>query len=291
MELDLDINNYDFEDLKNLFNISEQFTEFELKNAYKQVLKTHPDKSGLDKEYFLFFSKAFKLLKQIYDYSHKKEECIKRQVYNNEQEEDKNIKQIVNKNKNVKEFNKKFNEIFEKVKIEDGEQDNGYDEWFRSNNDMIETKATNVRDMNNEIEELKSRNRERALIVHNGIQDLAYNSGSYNLIREKPQEYSSDVFSKLQYEDLKKAHTETVVPVTEEDYRNRKHFNNTNDLLVYRKQNEQLLSEDESKQLLMNNKSKEQSENLNNAYKMMKQMEKIEESHKQWKAHFKLLTN
>ena len=45
--------------------------------------------------------------------------------------------------------------------------------------------------------------------------------GGYDLTRSKPMR-SSDIFSKLQYDDLRKAHTETVVPVTHEDYLRRK---------------------------------------------------------------------
>ena len=61
-ELDLDINNYELNDILNLFQIPSDFTEEQLKQCKKAVLKTHPDKSGLDKEVFLFFSKAYKVL-------------------------------------------------------------------------------------------------------------------------------------------------------------------------------------------------------------------------------------
>jgi len=47
--MDLDITNYDYEDILKLFNISKQFSEEDLKSAKKRVLASHPDKSGLDK--------------------------------------------------------------------------------------------------------------------------------------------------------------------------------------------------------------------------------------------------
>jgi hypothetical protein len=56
MDLDLDITNYDYDDILKLFNISKQFNTEDLKNAKKQVLASHPDKSGLDKSYFLFYT-------------------------------------------------------------------------------------------------------------------------------------------------------------------------------------------------------------------------------------------
>ena len=45
--MDLDINNYNLDDLLNLFKISAHFGESDLKRAKQIVLKTHPDKSGL----------------------------------------------------------------------------------------------------------------------------------------------------------------------------------------------------------------------------------------------------
>ena len=64
--LDLNIHNYDLNDLLNLFKMPFHFKEEDLKSAKKIVLKTHPDKSKLDKEYFLFFSQAYKYLLKIH---------------------------------------------------------------------------------------------------------------------------------------------------------------------------------------------------------------------------------
>ena len=44
----LNIQNYSYEDLLQLFDI-QQLNKQSLKYAYKSVIKTHPDKSGLDK--------------------------------------------------------------------------------------------------------------------------------------------------------------------------------------------------------------------------------------------------
>jgi hypothetical protein len=75
-----------------------------------------------------------------------------------------------------------------------------------------------------------------ALIQRNEIQTANSSGGGgyYGLGREAPQEYSSGLFSSLQYEDLKKAHTESVIPVTEDDYHNVKKFRNVNELQTFR---------------------------------------------------------
>ena len=57
MSVDLDINNYNLQDILSLFKIPVNFDERDLKKAKQIVLKTHPDKSKLPAEYFLFYSK------------------------------------------------------------------------------------------------------------------------------------------------------------------------------------------------------------------------------------------
>ena len=64
--IDLNIHNYDLNDLIALFKLPFHFKEEHLKDAKKIVLMTHPDKSRLDKEYFLFFSQAYKYLLKIH---------------------------------------------------------------------------------------------------------------------------------------------------------------------------------------------------------------------------------
>ena len=98
-----------------------------------------------------------------------------------------------------------------------------------------------------------------------------------------PEYYSSDIFSNLQYEDLKKAHTETVVPVTTNDYNKVLKFNNANVLRQYRnQQNIKPMTETEAQDYLneLNNKTEETSVQL--AYKMARQDEETEKANKTW---------
>ena len=66
--LDLNIDNYNLNDLLELFNISNNFTEEDMKKAKRKVLQLHPDKSNLDKKFFLFFTKAYKIIYGIYEF-------------------------------------------------------------------------------------------------------------------------------------------------------------------------------------------------------------------------------
>ena len=136
--LDLDIKNYNLEDITNLFNIPIVFDEAELRKAKLTVLQTHPDKSKLPKEYFLFFSSAYKMLYQIYTFRNGKNRNKKENYKEIIDEEtvdpsEDSMKLCVEKVKrlNAVEFNKLFNEHYEKCKIQ-MDEDAGYEEWFRS---------------------------------------------------------------------------------------------------------------------------------------------------------------
>ena len=75
-DMDLNIDNYSLNDLLELFNIPFDFDEEHLKQVKKTVLKTHPDKSGLDKEIFLFFCKAYKLIYSAYNFRSRSERYL-----------------------------------------------------------------------------------------------------------------------------------------------------------------------------------------------------------------------
>ena len=53
---DLNLDNYGLDDLLTLFHVNYNLDENEMKKAKLIALKTHPDKSGLPKEVFMFFS-------------------------------------------------------------------------------------------------------------------------------------------------------------------------------------------------------------------------------------------
>ncbi len=290
-QLDLNIDNYDLQDILDLFKLDINFNKSELKGAYKITVQTHPDKSRLDKKYFLFFLKAFKILKNIYDVTHKEDTCTHSQnrgeiYYINE---NKTNKLLADKIKDTPNFHEWFNETFEKVKIQDEEVDNGYNEWFTSTENMNSDDIASPADMASAFE--KKKRETKALIVHTGVQDIISSSSGYNLVREAPINYSSDIFSNLKYEDLKKAHTETVVPVNDDDFHNRKHFRNTDELIRHRHQNSKMLSEGETQQIYQQQQQNKQKSNINRAYKLTKQYDEIKKANKTWWGSLQLLTN
>ncbi len=276
MDMDLDINNYELNDILKLFKIPVLFNDKHLREAKVVVLQMHPDKSRLPKEYFLFFTKAYKILYEIYKVRFPDEKKYKehgfsysavidrelnqnksktahnaedREYYKTEEEAYKKLQKM-----DSTDFNKWFNEKFEKFRMHDEEQDGGYEEWFRNKNKNDNNTGQNDDDddmepyelgdtwseRNERIERKKKMLRDKmALIERNEVMTLdsvgcGGNGGYYGLGREAPQEYSSGLFSSLQYEDLKKAHTESVIPVTAEDFMNRKKYSSVNEMQMFR---------------------------------------------------------
>ena len=63
----LNIHQYSFKELLELFDLSNTISVEDLKRAKKKVLMTHPDKSKLHSEYFLFYKKAFDIIYYFYE--------------------------------------------------------------------------------------------------------------------------------------------------------------------------------------------------------------------------------
>jgi hypothetical protein len=289
--LDLDINNYNLNDILRLFKLSTDFTGNDMKRAKKMVLMTHPDKSKLSPDVFLFYSKAYKILFYVYNFR-KRAESEGDTEYTPDIE---NVKKSLGEEERIKkftasnDFNKKFNEIFESNRMTDDDNDSGYTEWFKSDNDINTDKATNVSQMNSIIENKKKQVRE--LVVHEDFSALGENS-NYDLTREKPQNYSSDIFSKLPYEDLRKAHMESVIPVTEEDYLSRKHFSNLNELKSSRNsENVSPMDKTQVKQFLKNQEQKNIQIGSNVAFSLARQAQESSRINNNISRHFNRILN
>jgi len=228
--VDLDINNYELNDLLELFNLKTIYDLEDLKTAKKIVLKMHPDKSKLLPEYFLFYCKAYKRLCSLYLIKNKNLQKIEETEYTKDIDE--SIKNVLDKNiflQENKNFNKEFNEMFEKNNIKEKQ---GYGEWLK---DTYE--HDNKIEFDNNIswdDKINIKKKEmKTLVKYNGVDNLFFNT-SASFIDDEVINNNSDLFSSLTYQDLKQAHTETLIPVTDEDYDNVLKFNTLNEYKIYR---------------------------------------------------------
>lgn len=278
--MDLDITNYDYEDILKLFKVGQHFNEEDLKRAKKQVLASHPDKSGLDKSYFLFFSSAYKILFNIYNFREKHSSTTNLNNYNenyNADADEANALLIhkITSNKSSAQFNSWFNEQFENFKITNDYEANGYGDWLTNadgeEQEQTQAQCKDLNSLHKIIEEKKQILRTHNLVKKKNV--CEFNNTNYcDLTNSKPEDYSSGLFSKFQYEDLKKAHTESLIPVTNED--NITNYSSLED--IRNKRASQVISplkHEEATSLL--NKSKEDENNISTAraYSLFKQDE------------------
>lgn len=282
MDIDLNIENYNFNDLLNLFNLEYNFTERDLKQCYKTVLKTHPDKSGLDQEYFLFYTKAFKVLKNIFEYKNKNTSTLDNKKSKIEylalSEEDAGKQLLVDnlQKKKSKDFNKWFNETFEKINI-NNDINSGYGNWFKSEEDIADSNIKSVNQLHEKI--IQKKEALSALVKVTDINDFNSMSNINELDTDQPESYSAGLFSKLQYDDLKKAHTESVIPVCDNDYNKIKKFNNIGSLRDFRNnQNLKPMGKEQARETLNNNHNNLDKINTELAYKLTRQAEAAEKA-------------
>jgi hypothetical protein len=368
--LDLDIDNYNLPDILALFNLPTLFNEDDLRRAKLAVLKTHPDKSKLPKEYFLFFTKAYRIVHQIYtirhpvtnehytqyaertprtsavpslrcvgkdtltepyipidgttaataaaktvvdygrlmqtegyrheaddEYARDTHERMKRRLDEMMSGSGSGSGTTTKQNATVKagEFNRWFNEKFEQYRLKDDELETGYEAWFRGTStdadDEDGAKGGDVDDSGSWADKVARLNQRKqalrnkyALVERHELEYAGDGGGGYDLTRERPQEYSSGIFGNLRYEDLKKAHTESVIPVTEEDYYKTKRFNNVNELQTFRDQSRRDLHKQTSKveqeRIYQQSRMRQEEEDTRRAFILAKQDEISRDIHK-----------
>ena len=286
--LDLDINNYELKDILSLFRLDYNFTEDDLKRAKKMALMTHPDKSNMDKKYFLFFTSAYKVIYSIYQFrTRSNSQQSTEYVIDEEKDEDKEaLLRDISKKKN---FNKLFNKLFEQNRIHDEASETGYGDWLKSEDD-IDTRKTTRSEMNETFEKKKSE--VRSLIVHKDIEEMTSSSSASDIMSDRPESYGSSMFSSLQYEDLRKAHVECVVPVTMRDYEERKKFKNVDEFVRYRDDSTHMapLSTQQSTDFLKQKQAMIDKTDVNRAFKLAKQAEEVRKANQNWMSGIQLLT-
>ena len=302
MSVDLDISNYNLQDILSLFKMPINFDEHDMRRAKHIVLKTHPDKSKLSPEYFRFYSKAYKMLFSVWEF--KKRGDVDNDNKNTEYAEitysdnEKNVllDQFFEVNKKFKDknkFNEWFNEQFEKNKLYNEGEAKGYDTWLKSDED-VETSNKNVTMATMAQEFDKKKSLVRSLVVHQGIQEVCSNTSNsaYDLSSDAPNTYDSNMFSNLQFQDLHQAHVNSVIPVTDEDYNSKQKFNNITEFIDHRNgQDIKPLSESQAMQYLNKRNNKDDETAVRRAYQLAKETEQAKQKNNEFWSGLQLLNN
>ena len=284
-QIDLDIENYSVDDLYRLFSI-DVLDDNTMKEAKKVVLKTHPDKSKLDPKYFLFFSAAYKRLYGIYEFQNK---STKKTVPENDAFTDKEngraLHSMLQKNKDLKDpgnFNKWFNQQFEKHRIDDPNGD-GYGDWLKTDDGVYDVGNVSKANMAQEFERQKKQI--QAITVYNGVQET-FSSFSGSILGQQTN-YTGDNGT---YTDLRQAYVESVIPVTEEDYKNVPKYRNVQEYKAGRG-SVAPLDKDAAMKKLMEQSSKDEQESSARAFYYATQTEKANKQNQSFWSGLKQLTN
>ena len=277
----LNIHMYSLEELLGLFDLTYNISHDDLKRAKKVVLMTHPDKSKLDSKYFLFYKKAFDIIVRFHDNQNKQNQKISSNntaytPHTNNEDDNRTVKKVssVINEMSKREFQDKFNDLFEKnmaTKV-----DESRNEWFKNDEPSYTTNETvNSSNMGKIFNSIKEQ--QTGLVKYRGVENIIANQSSTSNFYEDEDEdvyVTSDPFSKLKFDDLRKVHKdETVFSVSERDYQNVKKYSSVDHFMRERgQQSTTPLSKPEAERMLAQNDKlyrekmmkKEYSSNLKN---------------------------
>lgn len=305
-DLDLDIDNYNLEEILALFELTPDYKFEDLKHAFvNYVAPLHPDKSGLPSDYFIFYRKAYGVLINLYKTktSHVPKAPVDFTKYVNDyknefKEFEETNRVFAEKLLNADNFNADFNKLFEDtVKQADADDADGYEDWLRGNrnNERITNYDDLIKHRNQDIDQFKQdirqmtmdefkiefEQRRAEMIAGNEIisRDNIYGAitaptGHTNLINGPIGDYSSANLFGSGYQDLKKAHTDTLIAVDPASLSDR--FMRTSDYERFLQSREigiEPMNKEDAEKYLNQQSADNEQENIRNTFKLMQQQE------------------
>jgi hypothetical protein len=319
-ELDLDIDNYDLSDLLGLFHLDACYDEAGLVRAKRIVLKMHPDKSRMDAKYFLFYSKAYKILYQMWKFRNVRIDSAAantvsagggvdrrerdQMVYVSDTASDRDtsgngelLERMFRDNSALRkapEFNRWFNAEFEKARVEAVDAD-GYGDWLTEEDDRGSEQVQGSTGQMMAAFTEKKRQACQDVVVHHEVESfyggLGGGMGS-DLGGGGGGVYDSGGNSGggVAYQDLRKAHTETMIPVSDADLARRKAFGSVDEMRRYRTGQDTVpLSAAESRQQLSEQSAREDENATQRAYRLTKEVEEAEKRSQQFWKNMRML--
>ena len=222
----LNIHMYKLNEILDLFGVSYDISIEDLKQAKKIVLMTHPDKSKLSPEYFLFYKKAFDIIVQFYENQTKQNRPVPKEEINyqsmNTNGYDKSSSNKIRNTINempTNEFQERFNQLFEENMS--SKPDVSKNEWFTKDDNIYKVpENVNSKNIGQVFQRFKEENSNTVLAKYRGVECINTQSGNGYYDEEDNDQYvACDVFSKLKFDDLRKVHKDqTIFAVSENDY-------------------------------------------------------------------------
>lgn len=225
----LNVQAYTLDELLALFDIgSYQISVEDMRRAKKKMLLTHPDQSRLPSTYFLFYRQAYEIVYHFYQEQHRQKQSTENVGdYEAPDAENRDNVQHTLEKMSARDFQSRFNQLFDQMDMGSRKPDPQRNAWFTQADPVLQhvPERVSVKDMSRAFQTVKSKNRDVALTQYHGVQEMMVSQGTTSLYDEEEEEessnryISSDVFSKLKFDDLRKVHKDqTVLAVSETDY-------------------------------------------------------------------------
>ena len=195
--------------------------------------------------------------------------------------------------KNVGEFNKWFNSEFEKAKVDYEDESRGYGDWLKQTE---EQETSNGRMTMGQMKEEFARKKKEMcqdMILHESVSSF---QGSTNTIGSMLGE-STTVFDSygedgnLSYQDLHKAHTETIIPVDESYLDTRKTFSTMDEMISYRGAQSYNIDDMQQQRILELERKEAEEDATMRAYRLAKQSEEVKTKSNEFWRNMRLLGN
>lgn len=291
----LDVKSYSLDELLALFDIaSYQITLEDMRRAKKKMLMTHPDQSRLPSTYFVFYRQAYEIVHHFYQEQNRQKQSTENvgDYVAPTAEHANTVQQTLEKITN-RDFQSRFNQLFDQMDMGSRKPDPQRNAWF-TQGDPVQTNVperVSVKDMSQAFHRVKSNNRNLALTQYQGVQEMLVNQGSSSLYDEEDCYISSDVFSKLKFDDLRKVHKDqTVLAVSETDYDKMPKYQSVDHYTQQRGVDAAPMAEHEAQRLLEQKVRMQREQIMQREYQAQMRVQENEKKNQSVLSQFLLLT-
>jgi hypothetical protein len=294
----LNIHMYSLDEVLGLFELNYQISLEDLKRAKKKVLMLHPDKSKLSAEYFLFYKKAFEIVVKFYDNQNRQNQVVQNTEYTPLNTNGFNKSSVKKVTETIQElppekFQDKFNQLFENNMAK--KPDPTKNEWFQSDEPSYEIERNvNASNMADALERIKQKN--QAITHYRGVENLYSSGNGTNVYDDDDMSDSyvtSDPFSKLKFDDLRKVHKDqTVFSVSERDFEKVQQYSSVDHFVRERsKMPLDPMEKQKAEQMLASKERQMQEQMMKRQYRSNLQTMQYEEKNKAVLSAFMMLEN
>ena len=225
-ERNLNIHDYSFTEVLNLFGLTRDISEEEIVQARRKTLMTHPDKSRMPPEYFTFYKQAYEMVLKYYRETQKTQQVVPMTNPDYEAPDDINPSSFVAP-KPTEQFTAQFNQVFEKetANQERTEKHKERFGWFSTEEKTdLENQPVvkSAKDIHHALDEMRKRNTQpQSMMVYREARPLTTGRSAGNYYEDvedtaETEYIASDTFSQLKYDDIRRVHKDqTILPTVE----------------------------------------------------------------------------